>query len=287
MTHQRLPEWLKINLGGGKGGGHVRGILDRHGVHTVCQAAECPNRAECFQRQVATFLILGEICTRGCAFCAVTEGELRAPDPAEPGEVAAAARALQLKHVVLTSVTRDDLPDGGAGHFAATLRALRQALPDAVLEVLTPDFSGDLDCVDRVLDAGVDVFNHNVETVPRLYHTVRHGADFKRSLSVLAHAARREELPVKSGFMLGLGEESGEIMDLLSSLLEHGVRWLTMGQYLRPRRRNLPVVRYVTPAEFDSWGEKAREMGFEQVFSGPLVRSSYMAEQMGKEGHGA
>lgn len=287
MTHERLPEWLKVDLGGGKGGGHVRGILARHGVHTVCQAAECPNRAECFQRQVATFLILGEICTRGCAFCAVTEGDLRRPDPAEPAEVAAAASALQLKHVVLTSVTRDDLPDGGAGHFAATVQALRNSLPDAVLEVLTPDFSGDLACVDQVLDAGVDVFNHNIETVPRLYNTVRRGADYQRSLSVLAHAARHTDLPVKSGFMLGLGEESDEIIDLLTDLYQHGVRWLTIGQYLRPRRRNLPVVRYVPPAEFDAWGEKAREIGFEQVFSGPLVRSSYMAEQMGKERHGA
>lgn len=251
------------------------------GLHTVCEEARCPNRAQCWSRRHVTFMLLGDVCTRACRFCAVATGlPARGPDPDEPRHVAEAAAELGLRHVVLTSVNRDDLPDGGAGQFAATIRAIRDVRPEATVEVLTPDFQGDRAAVARVCDAAPDVYNHNVETVPRLYRRVRPGARFERSLSVLAEAKRlRPDSVVKSGLMVGLGEEREEVIAVLKALREAGVDTVTIGQYLRPSRHHLEVERYWEPAELDALGAEARDLGFLDVASGPLIRSSYNAEE--------
>lgn len=280
----RKPDWFKIKLGGGAAGARVRGILEEGRLHTVCGSAECPNRGECFAEGTATFLILGESCTRGCAFCAVAKGRPAPVDPDEPSRLAEAAAQMNLTHVVITSVTRDDLPDGGAAHFAACVRAVRARLPGATVETLTPDFGGDLRAVDTVLASGVAVFNHNVETVPRLYPAIRSGADCARSLAVLAHAASRGGALVKSGLMVGLGETDAEVDALLSDLHAAGVRAVTIGQYLRPRRGNAPVVEYAAPERFARFAQVARALGFTFVKSGPLVRSSYHAGEYKKVG---
>jgi lipoic acid synthetase len=256
-------------------------LLDGLALHTVCQEARCPNLAECFGRGTATFLILGDRCTRGCRFCAVGHGRPAPPDPGEPQRVAEAAARLGLRHVVLTSVTRDDLPDGGAGHFAATIQALRRDLPAAAVEVLIPDLKGSHAALELVLQARPDVLNHNVETVPRLYRTVRPGADYRRSLALLARAkALYPGLVTKSGLMLGLGERTAEVIQVLHDLRRVGCDLLTLGQYLQPTEHQLPVARYVSPDEFTVYGEKARAMGFRGVASGPLVRSSHRAEAL-------
>jgi lipoic acid synthetase len=231
-------------------------------------------------------MILGNLCTRGCGFCSVPKGNPRKVDmtldPEEPANVARMAAAMALQYVVITSVNRDDLEDGGSRHFAATVRAVRDALPAARVEVLTPDFCGDRDAVARVLDAGPAVFNHNMETVPRLYRRVRPQANYRQSLEVLEFArSYRSDVLTKSGFMVGLGEDSAEVHQLLRDLAASGVHFATIGQYLRPTRRNLPVARYVTPEEFDSYREFGMSLGFRDVFSGPLVRSSYMADKLG------
>jgi lipoic acid synthetase len=252
----------------------VRGL----GLHTVCQEAHCPNIGECWGHKTATFMLLGDTCTRNCGFCAVTHGRPLAVDPAEPGRVAEAVERLGLRHVVITSVNRDDLPDGGAGHFAATAAAVRNRLPDCRVEVLVPDFQGDLAAVETVVASPIDVFNHNLETVPRLYRRVRPGARYARSLAVLEHAHRsRPGLPTKAGLMLGLGESEDELASVFSDLWMAGVQILTLGQYLRPSDAHLPVERYVTPEEFESLRGRALRMGFRHVESGPLVRSSYHA----------
>jgi lipoic acid synthetase len=264
----------------------MTGLLDGLSLHTVCQEARCPNLAECFGQGTATFLLLGDRCTRGCHFCAVGHGAPAPPDPEEPQRVAEAAARLGLRHVVLTSVTRDDLPDGGAGHFAACLDALRRRLPRARVEVLIPDLRGSHTALEVVLQARPDVLNHNVETVPRLYRAVRPGADYGRSLALLARAkVQCPGLLTKSGLMLGLGERTAEVVQVLYDLRRAGCDLLTLGQYLQPSEEQLPVARYVPPEEFLAYGDKAREMGFRGVASGPLVRSSHQAEALWAAAH--
>lgn len=258
----------------------MRHLLGRLGLHTVCEGAKCPNRATCWHDSAAAFLILGNACTRDCRFCAIPHAAHPAPpDPGEPERLAEAAAAMKLRHVVVTSVTRDDLPDGGAGHFAATLRALRARLPDASVEVLIPDFQGDAAALDIVLAEHPDILNHNLETVERLHPSVRPQADYARSLAVLRHAARAGAR-AKSGLMLGMGETDDELHAALRDLREAGVALLTLGQYLPPSPAHHPVARYVPPAEFDRWRETALALGFASVASAPHVRSSYHAEEL-------
>lgn len=287
-TSRRLPEWLRRPLATPGQARVVEGLLGELRLNTVCQSAKCPNRGECFASGTATFLIMGDACTRGCRFCAV---ETRAPAPLDRGEprrVAEAAARLGLGHVVVTTVTRDDVVDGGAAHFAEVIAALRDAVPAATIEVLTSDFAGRMESVDTVVDAGPDVFNHNLETVPRLYPEVRPGAVYERSLAVLARAAsRRGEMPTKSGLMLGLGETEDEVVDVLGDLREHGVSLLALGQYLRPSPAHLPVSEFVEPEVFARLGRVARKMGFAGVASAPFVRSSYHAHEMTEEARGA
>jgi lipoic acid synthetase len=276
----RLPEWIrdkKINLHSLH---EVKSLLRANALHSVCESLACPNRTECFSRRTATFMILGDICTRACGFCNVTTGLPYAPpSPDEPRGVAAAAKNMGLEHVVVTSVTRDDLPDGGAKQFAETIHALREELPGAAVEVLTPDFRGNEESVRVVVEAGPDYFNHNVETVPRLYRHVRPGARFDRSLAVLSAAKKIDpRIVTKSGFMLGLGERREEVVDAIRRLFDSGCEILTIGQYLQPKREKLEVVEYVAPAVFDEYRVIADEMGYRAVFSGPFVRSSYMAD---------
>jgi len=280
----RKPAWLKRRLPSGPVYGTVCRTVEAHGLHTVCQEARCPNQWECYSRRTATFLILGARCTRNCRFCAVESGSPAPPDPGEPERVADAAQAMGLSFVVVTSVTRDDLPDGGAGVFARTVAALRQHLPGARVELLVPDFGGDPAALAAVVDAAPDVLNHNLETVPRLYPLVRPGADYARSLALLAEARRRAPaLATKSGLMLGLGERAEEIEGALQDLRRVDCRMLTLGQYLQPTPAHLPVERFVTPEEFAAWQRRGLELGFERVASGPLVRSSYHARDLFEE----
>jgi lipoic acid synthetase len=257
--------------------------LRQLGLHTVCESARCPNIHECFDRKAATFMILGDRCTRACGFCSVPKGRARL-EPAEPSNVARMASLMSLRYVVVTSVNRDDLADGGSRHFAETIREVRRAVPRARVEVLTPDFSGDLDAVARVLDAGPHVFNHNVETVPRLYRRVRPQADYPQSLRVLDFArSYAPQVLTKSGLMVGLGETTDEVEALLRDLRAAGTGVATIGQYLQPTRRNLPVAAYVEPRQFERYREYGLSLGFQMVFSGPLVRSSYMADRIDEE----
>jgi lipoic acid synthetase len=286
----RLPEWARKGRTHFESLNRLKADLRRLHLHTVCESARCPNIHECFHRGAATFMILGNVCTRGCGFCSVPKGspskqDMRL-DPGEPENVARMAAAMQLRYVVITSVNRDDLPDGGSAHWAETVRALRRELPTARIEVLTPDFCGDMAAVARVLDAGPDVFNHNMETVERLYGRVRPQADYKQSLDVLAFARRhRPEVLTKSGMMVGLGEEPGEVEQLLRDLRAVDTDVATVGQYLQPTRRNLRVAEYVTPEQFDAYRTYGLSIGFKMVFSGPLVRSSYMADMVSEEAH--
>jgi lipoic acid synthetase len=283
----RLPEWARKSRTHFESLNRLKSGLRRLNLHTVCESARCPNIHECFHRGAATFMILGNYCTRGCGFCSVPKGnpakrDMRL-DPAEPANVARMAADMRLNYVVITSVNRDDLDDGGSHHFAETVREVRRALPAARVEVLTPDFCGDLDAVARVLDAGPHVFNHNMETVPRLYARVRPQANYRQSLDVLSFAKRRSTSLVKSGFMVGLGETSDEVELLLRDLRDAGTDVATIGQYLQPTRRNLPVAAYIDPAQFDAWRDYGLGLGFKAVFSGPLVRSSYMADAVSEE----
>lgn len=284
----RLPEWLTKPLSDPGRTQEVRAALRAYELNTVCDEARCPNRIECFRRGTATFMILGDRCTRDCRFCAVAHATPEPLDETEPERLAGAAAALGLAYVVITSVTRDDLPDGGALAFARTVRAVRSMLPDAGVEVLVPDFGGDRNAVDKVLEAGPDVFGHNVETVRRLYSEVRPGADYERTLSVLAHAsASGGAAHVKSAIMLGLGEAGCEIEETLEDIREAGVDIVYMGQYLAPSASHAPVARYLHPDEFEEWAGTARAKGFGWVSSGPFVRSSYMAEQAVGFGRGS
>jgi lipoic acid synthetase len=284
----RLPEWLR------KGDTHFESVtelkrdLRRLNLHTVCESARCPNMHECFHRGAATFMILGNLCTRGCGFCSVPKGSPAKKefslDPGEPANVARMASEMKLRYVVITSVNRDDLDDGGSHHFAETVREVRKALPQARVEVLTPDFEGNLDAVARVLDAGPHVFNHNMETVSRLYRRVRPQANYQQSLDVLQFGKKhRPDVLTKSGLMVGLGEQPAEVEELLRHLRAADVDVATIGQYLQPTRRNLPVAAYVTPEQFDAYRDYGLTAGLKMVFSGPLVRSSYMADQVSEE----
>lgn len=276
--HRGVPEWLKVKTGKGSLTRATRELLHDCGVTTVCQEAMCPNIGECFACGTATFMILGEVCTRDCRFCAVEHGPPPPPDLGEPARIAEAAARLGLRFVVLTCVTRDDLPDGGAGQFVATMAALRERLPGVAIEVLTSDFAGHVEPLDLVLAARPTVYNHNVETVRRLQAAVRPQADYERSLGVLAHAAgHAPDSVIKSGFMVGLGETHAEVGRLLADLADAGCRMVTIGQYLRPSPAHLPVARYVPPEEFAEYEQMGRECGLERVISGPFVRSSYHA----------
>lgn len=280
-TNFKKPAWLKKQLPSGNAFESVRCLIENGRLHTVCQEAKCPNIWECFSNQTATFLILGPICTRNCRFCAVTHGNPEAPDPEEPARIAQAAAALQLSHVVVTSVTRDDLPDGGALVFSQTIQAIRQVLQKPTIEVLIPDFLGNIQSLHTVMDACPHVVNHNIETVPRLYDRVRKGADYQRSLTLLKRAKQyNSSLPTKSGIMLGLGEHPDEIRASLEDLLSVGCDMLTIGQYLQPSKMHVPVDRYVSPEEFENWKQTALQMGFKRVASGPFVRSSYHAKSL-------
>ena len=276
----RLPPWIRIRYSGRGNQETVAQLLKAGDLHTVCQGAHCPNQHECFSRGVATFMILGDTCTRDCRFCAVTSGRPSAVDPDEPRRLAEAVARLKLHHVVVTSVTRDDLPDGGARHFAATITAIRVSLPGVTVEVLTPDFKGVERDLDIVLEAVPDVFNHNLETVWSLQRTIRPAASYESSLAVLAYVARGvgSRTMVKSGLMVGLGESDVEVYETMADLRRAGVALLTIGQYLAPSAAHAPVKRYVTPAQFEEYARRGREIGFRNVASGPLVRSSYMAE---------
>jgi lipoic acid synthetase len=278
-----MPSWLKRPVAYGGRCSSVEQTLRDARLHTVCVEAKCPNRGECFGRGTATFLIMGDTCTRHCAFCGVSHGAPLLLDEEEPRRVCEAVRALGLTHAVITSVTRDDLPDGGAAHFGRTVATIKRELSGVTVEVLVPDFAGSRDAIDQVLDSGPDVFNHNIETVRRLYPIVRPQAIYERSLEVLAHAAHRGvELRVKSGIMVGLGETAQEVSSALGDMAGCGVRLLTIGQYLRPTPQNMPVADYVTPEQFALYGEKARQLGFTEASSGPFVRSSYRAEEMAR-----
>ncbi len=274
---QRLPQWMRRPIATDEQFPDVSKLLESLQLNTVCSSAKCPNRHECWNRGTATVMILGNTCTRNCRFCNVNTGRPDPVDAGEPARVAEAAKRLNLRHIVITSVTRDDLPDGGAAAFAATIRAVKEAMPGASVEVLTPDF---VEHLDIVLDARPDVFNHNLETVKRLQAVIRPQASYEKSLATLRHAAGRGGALVKSGLMLGLGETDEEIFQALEDLYAAGVRLLTLGQYLAPTREHYPVERFVSPAHFDELAAKARSMGFEGVAAGPLVRSSYRADEL-------
>ncbi|MBI5561376.1 MAG: lipoyl synthase [Deltaproteobacteria bacterium] len=274
----RLPDWAKKKLGASGGIHAMKAILRKRGLHTVCESARCPNIGECFSKPTATFMILGGVCTRRCGFCSVDKHQ--SPllvDPHEPANIALTAKELGLRHVVVTSVTRDDLADGGAGQFALTIKAIKDTISDISVEVLTPDFNGDEAALRLVFDARPDIFNHNVETVPSLYPVVRPQADYRSSLGVLK-AAHSDGLLVKSGIMAGLGEDGGEVKATLRDLLEAGCDAVTIGQYLQPTRNNLPVKEYVTPEIFKEYEAYGLEIGLKHVYSGTFVRSSYNAE---------
>lgn len=278
---RRLPPWLRQNLAPGGGHGETASLIAELGLETVCSSAKCPNRLECWSQRTATFMILGNVCTRPCGFCSVPRGKTEELEADEPERVAEAAKRLGLAYVVITSVTRDDLADGGAEHFRQAVEAVRAAT-GATIEVLVPDFLGKEGALERLMTARPEVFNHNTETVPRLYRTVRgRKSVYAWTLKLLARAKQlMPDVRTKSGLMLGLGETRDELLEVFADLLDHGVDYLTLGQYLQPTPDSLPVERYVPPEEFDDLGTLARRLGFRKVASGPLVRSSYHAREM-------
>lgn len=278
VTGIRKPDWLKIRLHRTAEYAEVRHIVEQHHLHTICSSGKCPNQAECWSRRTATFMILGDICTRGCRFCATQTGRPLAPNPEEPQEVAESVRLMQLKYVVLTSVTRDDLADGGANHWAATVEAIRQENPDAAIELLIPDLDAKDDLLDIILASKADIVGHNIETVERLTSEVRSRAKYRTSLQTLRYLSSRGAV-TKSGIMVGLGESDDEVLQTLQDLRDAGVRIVTLGQYLRPSLEHYPVAAYITPEKFDWYRQKALEMGFDYCASAPLVRSSYLAEE--------
>lgn len=272
------PGWLKIKLHQDEGFAEVANIVERHKLHTICDSGKCPNKSECWSRRTATFMILGNVCTRSCKFCATDSGKPLPPVESEPQEVADSIRLMGLKHAVITSVDRDDLPDGGAAHWAATVRAVRETNPQTTIEVLIPDFDGRTDLLDLVIDSAPDIIGHNIETVERLTPVVRSRAKYRTSIEALRHIASRGAV-AKSGLMLGLGETENEILATLDDLADAGCSIVTIGQYLRPTLKHYPVAEYVTPGKFAMYGDLARMRGFKYVASAPLVRSSYMAEE--------
>src|SRR5580700_3336736 len=272
------PKWLRAPAPVGENYRELKGLIERLRLHTVCESAACPNVGECWNQRTATFMILGNVCTRRCGFCAVQKGPPMTVDYDEPRRVAEAVETLGLKYAVVTSVNRDDRKDGGAELFALTIEAIRERIPGCKVEVLVPDFQGSHAAMEIVMNAHPDVLNHNIETVPRLYKQVRLGARYDRSLDMLAYAKETcPEIPVKSGLMLGLGENTAEAEQVMRDLRAHGVDILTLGQYLRPSLKHLPIIRYVPQSEFDEFKRQGYEMGFSHVESGPLVRSSYHA----------
>jgi len=275
----RIPEWIKVKNPMGLHG--TKRILRSYGLSTVCEEARCPNMGECFSRPTATFMILGSKCTRTCGFCSVKSSIPEPPDPEEPKRVAMAAKEMGLRYVVITSVTRDDLSDGGAGHFAKTVYSVRKYLPETKVEILTPDFKGNLNSLNTALNSRPDVFNHNIETIPRLYPVVRPLADYRQSLYILEYVKKTAlDIYTKSGLMLGLGERLDEVIDVLRDLRSAGCDIITIGQYLRPSRFNLPVIEYMRPEIFERLRLTALSMGFKYVASAPLVRSSMNADEM-------
>jgi len=280
----RKPSWLRMKRQGGTDYNDVKRLLRTSSLNTVCETANCPNRGECFNSRTATFLLLGDICTRHCTFCNIPGGRVAPIDPDEPQRVAEAVRELGLKFAVVTSVNRDDLPDGGAAHFASTIMQIRRLNPDCGVEVLIPDFLGDSVALETVLTAAPEVLNHNLETVPRLYRAMRPQADYRRSLQVLRRSRRwadasGADIRVKTGIMVGVGETRDEIVDLMKDAADQGIRIMTIGQYLQPSLRHHPVLRYVEPAEFDELADIGRGLGIDWVESGPMVRSSYHARE--------
>ena len=274
------PPWLKVRAPGGPKYLRLKGLMKEWNLHSVCEEARCPNIGECWEDLTATFMILGDVCTRNCGYCAVAHGRPVWEDREEPQRIGTAVAELGLEHIVITSVNRDDLADGGAAHFAATVRAVRRAAPGCRIELLIPDFQGNADALTAVIDAGPDLLNHNTETVPRLYKTARHGGRYDRTLSLFRRArAQAPRLITKSGIILGLGEEREELLATMRDLREADVNVLTLGQYLRPSASHLPVARYYRPEEFDELAQAGRAMGFAHVESGPLVRSSYHAKR--------
>ncbi|MCH2200439.1 MAG: lipoyl synthase [Fuerstiella sp.] len=276
---RRLPKWLKRPLPQA-GMAYTSDVISDLSLETVCESARCPNRSECWSRQTATFMIGGSVCTRPCGFCSVSKGKTTELEIDEPERVAEAAERLNLRYIVITSVTRDDLPDGGAEHWYETVLAVRERT-GAEVEVLTPDFMGNKAAISRVIESQPDVFNHNTETVPRLYHQVRRNAEYQRTLDLLRQVKQEApDIPTKSGLMLGLGETREELLDVCSDLRRAGCDMITLGQYLQPTVDHLPVDRYVPPEEFDEIGDECRKLGFRMVASGPFVRSSYHAGEM-------
>jgi lipoyl synthase len=276
----RLPSWAKKTLGPPSALRTMKEVLRKRNLHTVCESARCPNIGECFSKPTATFMILGDVCTRTCGFCSIDKGlKPLIVDPDEPGNIAITAKELGLRHVVITSVTRDDLADGGSGQFALTIRAIRDTISGILVEVLTPDFNGDEPSLKTVFDARPDIFNHNLETVPSLYPLVRPQADYRRSLEVL-EMAKSSGIMAKSGIMVGLGEKKDEVKDVLRDLFNSGCDAVTIGQYLRPTRNNLEVKEYVEPEVFLEYETYGKELGIKYVYSGPFVRSSYNAEKL-------
>ena len=279
-TVLRKPDWIRAKLGSNEEVTRIKQVLREHQLHSDCEEAACPNLGECFQHGTATFMIMGDLCTRRCPFCDVAHGKPLPLDSNEPKQLATAIQAMALKYVVITSVDRDDLRDGGAGHFAECIANIRALTPSTKIEILVPDFRGRVDKAINILTAQpCDVFNHNLETVPRLYKQARPGSDYLGSLDLLRryHQAL-PQVPTKSGLMLGLGEETEEVIEVLKDLRAHGASMLTLGQYLQPSKAHLPVQRYVTPEEFDNYAVIAKDLGFKQVASAPMVRSSYHAD---------
>ncbi|MEW7974588.1 MAG: lipoyl synthase [Candidatus Thiodiazotropha endolucinida] len=279
-TLPRKPKWIRAKAPLGKEVSRIRRILRERGLSSVCEEAACPNLGECFHHGTATFMIMGDICTRRCPFCDVAHGKPKPLDPHEPVQLAEAIAAMKLNYVVITSVDRDDLRDGGGDHFAQCISAVRQRRPKTRIEILVPDFRGRIEPALEALSAHPpDVFNHNLETVPRLYKQARPGADYQGSLNLLQRFRQSQpDLPTKSGLMLGLGEARDEVLEVMQALRQHGCEMLTLGQYLQPSKDHLPVDRFVSPEEFEKLGEIAQEMGFSSVASGPMVRSSYHAD---------
>ena len=274
----RKPEWLKIRLHRTAAYAEVRHIVESHALHTICSSGMCPNKAECWSRRTATFMILGDICTRGCRFCATRTGRPLPPDPGEPAEIAESVRLLGLRYVVVTSVTRDDRPDGGAAHWAECGRAIRKQNPDAAIELLIPDLDARPDLLDTVLASKPDIVGHNIETVERLTPQLRARAKYRTSLATLRHIAERGAV-AKSGIMVGLGESDDEVLQTLHDLRDAGVRIVTLGQYLRPTLEHYPVAAYITPEKFEWYRLQALDMGFDYCASAPMVRSSYLADE--------
>jgi len=277
-TREKRPEWLRVKLPSGEGYQDVKNVVERHGLHTVCEEARCPNLAECWGRRTATFMILGDTCTRSCGFCAVKTGRPLYLDRDEPRRVGEAVKKMQLKHAVITSVNRDELKDGGAGIFAETIQEIRKQVPGCRVEVLIPDFKGDVSALEIIADVRPDILNHNTETVPRLYHPVRPQGRYEWTQKIL-RAAKEMGLTTKSGLMLGIGEKTEEVLEVMNDLRELEVDILTLGQYLQPTKQHLPVDRFVHPDEFDMLKQEGLIMGFRHVESGPLVRSSYHADE--------